>query len=489
MWWVVCGNLSVHWLANPVYSYGWLVPAVGCYTAIERWKTRPEASAPCGAGRWAIWLSAVAFLPTWAFAQPNPDWSLIAWLLSGEAVAMTMGAVVIAGGKSWAWHFAFPICFIFLAVPCPHVIEVPMSVGLMRGVASLTVELLNVFGFPAVQHGNLIEIKNGVLGVEHACSGVRSLQAALTASVFVGELVGSRLLPRLVLAFVGLVVAVITNVCRTFLLAWKASSDGLIAVQRWHDSAGFVTLGICFGVIWIAAVMMARGDVPCRVRSSVAPARLLPPKLMLGLAAWIVMVLLAVEFWFHEGKDARESSWTLLPPAYSIPIAVADGVLEQLQCDKLQASAWRETDGSDWLMYFLEWRSGPIRSRVLARVHRPEICLSSIGLRMIQDRGTLWVEADGYRLLFHAYTFEQDGKPMFVYYGIWQNRSRAAEESGVLSESEHLAGVQAVIWRERNLGQQVAELAVTGYNTPAEADAGLESVLKKLLVRKPPAAG
>ena len=86
----------------------------------------------------------------------------------------------------------------------------------------------------------------------------------------------------------------------------------------------------------------------------------------------------------------------------------------------------------------------------------------------------------------YAYAFEQDGHPLFVYYGLWQTRSRRAQESGYLSESEHLAGFQAVMWRERHMGQQVAELAVTGYATAEKADESFQRMLKKLLVLRPP---
>ena len=107
---------------------------------------------------------------------------------------------------------------------------------------------------------------------------------------------------------------------------------------------------------------------------------------------------------------------------------------------------------------------------------------------MIQDRGTLVVEAGGYKLPFRSYTFEREGRLLYVYYGLWQTRSRRAEARGDLSESEHVAGFQAVMWRERNLGQQVAELAVTGCTDAMQADARFREVLKRLLVRRLPAS-
>ena len=490
MWAIACGNLAVHWSVNPIYSYGWLVPVFGLYAAIARWRTRPAPGAPIPTGRMVVWLAALAFFPTWIFAQPNPDWSFVAWVLSAEVVAMTLGFTGMAGGWRWVRHFAFPVCFIFAAVPCPRVIEMPMTVGLMRGVAAFTVELLNVCGVAAVQHGNVIEVRSGLLGVDEACSGVRSLQAALMASLFLGELFRFGWFRRVGLLGIGLAVALGTNVARTFFLSWSASRDGLASVGKWHDPAGFLILSVCFGVVWLTAFFLARnGPHPAPARD-IPAARPLPAGFTAGLSLWILTVLVAVEAWFHDGATPPESPWSLLPPADNVAIPISEVAAQQLQCDRLGASAWREAAGSDWLMYFLEWRPGPIRSRVLARIHRPEVCLSSVGLKLVEDRGTLSVEAGGFDLSFHAYTFEQGGRPLFVYYGIWQNRSLRALGKGELSHSEHLAGLQAVMWRERRLGQMVAELAATGYADAAQADAGFQQTMKKLLVRRlPPASG
>ena len=312
------------------------------------------------------------------------------------------------------------------------------------------------------------------------------MQAALTASLFLGELYRFIWVRRVFLLGIGLVAAVATNVGRTFFLAWNASRDGLASVARWHDPAGFLILSVCFGVVWVSALLLARKESHPVPTHRIPVARPLPFKFAMGLSLWILFTIVAVEFWFRDGDNPPESPWSLLPPEESTQVEIGAEAARQLQCDRSSAAAWRGADGSDWLMYFLEWRSGPIRSRVLARVHRPDICLSSVGLKLIEDRGTLSVEAGGFNLPFHAYTFEQDGHPLFVYYGIWQNRTERARESGSLSQSEHVAGLQAVIWRERRLGQMVAELAATGYTDAAQADAGFQESVKKLLVRRLP---
>ncbi len=60
--------------------------------------------------------------------------------------------------------------------------------GLMQAATELTVAAFNLFQIPAVQHGNLIEVRTGLLGMDEACSGIRSLQATFMVSLFLGEL-------------------------------------------------------------------------------------------------------------------------------------------------------------------------------------------------------------------------------------------------------------------------------------------------------------
>ena len=72
-------------------------------------------------------------------------------------------------------------------LPWPGVVGTFVTQGMMQLVAWVTVGLLNLCHFAALQHGNLIEIRAGLLDIDEACSGVRSLQAVLMVSIFLGE--------------------------------------------------------------------------------------------------------------------------------------------------------------------------------------------------------------------------------------------------------------------------------------------------------------
>ena len=481
LWLVVCSHLALHWQLNPQYSFGWLVPPLSLYLARRRWNTRPAPNA--GEVRWAKRLMvaiAATFFPAWLIAQPNPDWRLISWVLTAEIVGLTVAAVADIGGVRWMRHFAFPVCFILIAVPWPSIIEQPVIQGLMRLVAAVTVELLNLWRIPALQHGNVIEIGAGLLGVDEACSGVRSLQATLMASLFLGEMSRFDVARRVFLVGIGLAVALICNVGRAFLLAWNAAHQGLGAVDEWHDPAGFTILTICFVVVWLIALLLARGDSEPSPATDVPRSSGLPARFAAGLAVWFAFVFIATEIWFRAAAPPS-IGWRIVPPVDSRELPIEPRAAEMLKSDRTTAATW--ANGRErWVMYFLEWRPGPSRSRILARMHRPEHCLPASGLRLAADRGTITVEAQGLAIPFRAYTFEQKKEPIFVYFCLWQSRS-PTRQALAFDESTRLASLQSVAWRERNLGQQIAELAVFGYTDPAQADAALQRELPPLIER------
>ena len=90
--------------------------------------------------------------------------------------------------------------------------------------------------------------------MNEACSGVRSLQTSLMIGLLFGELKRLSLARRIALVAAAAAIAFVANCARTFFLVWIASRDGVGAVERWHDTAGYAILGAVFlGTIGVAA--------------------------------------------------------------------------------------------------------------------------------------------------------------------------------------------------------------------------------------------
>ncbi|MCX6925422.1 MAG: exosortase/archaeosortase family protein [Verrucomicrobia bacterium] len=156
--------------------------------------------------------------------------------------------------------FVFPICFFLTAVPWPTFIEGPLIQGLMRANIGVTIELLGVIGVPAIQHGNVIEVATGMVGIDEACSGIRSFQASLMISLFLGELCALSARRRALCVVAGFALAFNFNAARTLLLTRIAAAKGIGAMGSWHDPAGVVILLACFISLWLIARAMRKGE-------------------------------------------------------------------------------------------------------------------------------------------------------------------------------------------------------------------------------------
>lgn len=253
LWFVLCRHLSGEWSANEQYSYGWFVPFFAAYLFWLRWEDRPEgerlsangsrlrgdeagAVLPINHSRLTnnvsrfllftfYFLLLAALLPLRLFEVGNPDWRPLGWVHAVIVVGITLAVIWQIGGTRWLKHFAFPVCFIFVAVPWVTPIEAPIVQGLMTTVAAVATETLQLFGIPAQLQGSLIRVSTGLVGVNEACSGVRSLQTSLMIGLLFGELKRLSVPRRVALVIGALAIALLANFARAFTLVWISATQ------------------------------------------------------------------------------------------------------------------------------------------------------------------------------------------------------------------------------------------------------------------------
>src|SRR5205807_300878 len=260
LWFELINHLKPEWWLNPQYNYGLIVPFLALYLFWKRWRNRPAPAPPAKIAFpiALILFGAALFLPIRFLAEANPDWRLLSWVLALVVVTISLSFVYLSGGHVWLRHFAFPILFFLVAVPWPVRIEQIVIQDLMRIVTAINVTFLQLAGVPALQHGNVIEVGTGLIGIEEACSGVRSIQATLMVSLFLGELYSFTTSRRVVLIAVGALLAFFCNVVRTAILVWAGTTKGADAIEAWHDPAGLTILVVCMFGLWVASLIMQR---------------------------------------------------------------------------------------------------------------------------------------------------------------------------------------------------------------------------------------
>ena len=496
-WASLWNKLRVDWTINEQYEYGWFVPPLSLAVLAMRWKDRPTPGRrPAGA-----WLVAGVFIgllllgPLRLVEGPNPDWRLVYWLHAGVVTGLSLALATWAGGWRWTRHFAFPILFLLVAVPWPSEPEQAVVQSLMRGVAAVASEVMAVLGIPAVAQGNVLSVRGQLVGVNEACSGIRSLQTTLMAALFLGEL--SRFTParRLALLVGGVLVAMLANVFRSSFLVWMTAGHGLAAMERWHDTTGLTVLLAVFGSLLALSALLNRRNpappAPAQTRESVVAAT--PPRwIVVAALAWLAALEVGNAWWY--GAPSAQPlvtlpRWNVEPPA-NAPGLEATPIDERtarlLRYDRGLSLRWQRADGdarrADCTLFFFRWEPGHTSS-LQADMHQPHICLTASGLKETADWGVAPVTLpNGLTLPVRRYEFDVHGRTLYVFFVVWQDgvgsRDGAADEPGSRG-----ARFRAVLERRPLVGRQTLEFLVVGPVSPEEANRLFERELTPLIRR------
>lgn len=433
LWGDLFVNLSLEWELNPQYSYGYLVPFLGLYLLYSRWETRPPVAPnlPAWSVTLAFAVSILLLFPLRLAFEANPDWRLLMWVHALLLFGLTQFFIYAFAGKAWVKHFFWGWIFLMIAVPWPIRIETPLIQGLMRMVASVTVEILNLLGVNASQSGNLIRLPDALVGVEEACSGVRSFQSAIMAALFFSEFFRFRLGSRLLVLLGGVALSIFLNLIRTFTLTWVAHVESPDAMKHWHDPVGYFVYFGSFAFIFGLAVILKKWAVaPSAYPATRSPFLRGSSRGLIPVSGLVLCALLWLLGWignqlyYHLQEDAPDylvratTDYENIPyPVRSIPIS--DAIQAQLRFQEGRQVVWANPDKRlSWTLFFFTWEKGAISS--FAGVHRPEICLQAAGLRMVRKGPIYTWEQQGLSLQLHSYTFRSSVVEYHVFFSVWE---------------------------------------------------------------------
>ena len=490
------------WSLNPQYSYGTLVPLLCLLLLGRRWADRPDPAPPGLSGRrWAMTAvlgAATVLAACLPVAASNADWRLLPAVAAACGVAMTLSAVYLLGGAPWLRHFAFPVLFFLVAVPWPRPQETAIMGWLMSRNTGFCVEALHWLGYAAEQRGNLIAIPGSVLGVEEACSGIRSLQSNIMVALAVGEFFRLTVPRRIVLFLLGLGAALGGNAIRSLTLSVAACRSGTAAVDQIHDGTGLAVMVVSSALVLLAGKLLSRAAVakpaPPVPQASAAGADLLARRIALPVAVPLAAIVLwsaawiGSEAWFrwHESKAPPVPLlWALAPPgpddqAREVPIA--ERTLDILLFpDQAYSEQWRDENGWQWQAFYFRWAPSPTSVQSAFVVHDPRTCLGAAGFELERKLPSWTAEAAGFPITFQRYIFRDRGLPIHVFHAV-------IEEDGqpVTVDNESSFDRQAR-WKNlregrRNRGLRVLEFAVRGPQDPAAAEEAAAAWLDRRIV-------
>jgi exosortase len=552
LWFVLCRHLSGEWSVNEQYNFGWFVPFFALYLFWLRWRDRPppeipNLKSPIRNNRAAVIIAALIgitalllLLPVRLFEIANPEWRPLAWIHAAAVVTLTLLLIWYVGGGLWLRHFAFPVAFFFVAVPWITPVETPVIQGLMRAVARVAAETAMLLGIPAQVQGNLIRVSNGLVGVNEACSGIRSLQTSLMIGLLFGELKRLSMLRRAALVASAVAIALFANFLRAVFLVGIAATKNISEVTRWHDVAGYTIVALVFVGTMGLTYWLGRKKFSDPVVAGVSPAtfqlqpaRLLlqPPAFYLAAAlCWLLLVEIGTAAWYrvHERNLVSGIRWSVQWPEQTPnfrKLKIDEEIRGVLRFDEGQAAAWTVTSPTSpesaplapvnrstpntisSYLYVFRWNPGR-NSALLANLHRPDVCLPASGWTQVADDGVRNYPVSGsFELPFRHFEFQrtfENSAPQTAHafyclsedlasgpFASRQDANATPNSPGMYgspSEWTRTERLRTVLEGRRHLGQQVIEAIFVSSEpfSAADAESHLRDLFRDFVVLRQP---
>ena len=232
------------WMRSDTFAHGFVVVPISLYLI---WRKRTEVAkltpAPAVGGLFLVALIGFGWLlGNLGHAQVVEQFALVAML-----PALTIALL----GWRVARVLAFPLAFLFLAVPAGEALIPP----LMEFTANFTVHALRLTGIPVYREGTFFTIPSGSWSVVEGCSGLRYLMASVTGGCLFAYISYASIRRRLLFVAASVVVPVVANGMRAYLIVLIAHlSDMRLALGIDHLIYGWVFFGlVMLTLFWIGS--------------------------------------------------------------------------------------------------------------------------------------------------------------------------------------------------------------------------------------------
>jgi len=236
------------WWRSDTYAHGFLVPVISGWLA---WRSRHRLVnlAP------GIWLLPVVPLACMVFAWLLGDLTDVNALTQFSVVAIIVLACAALLGKSVSRQLAFPLLFLFFAVPIGDF----LMPKLMEWTADFTVMMLSsspVRTWPPIASA---AIPSGNWSVVEACSGLRYLVSSVTLGCLFAYLSYRSTWRRLLFILASAIVPILANGVRAYMIVMIGHLSGMkLAVGVDHLIYGWLfSLLVTLLLFWIGGIIHA----------------------------------------------------------------------------------------------------------------------------------------------------------------------------------------------------------------------------------------
>jgi exosortase len=236
----VLRDLVTQWWEDDNYSHGFIVPLFTAYLIWNRrqdLRTMPIRGSALG---WPVLVAGVGMLVLGDVGAEN-------FLLRSSLIVILAGLVLVHLGVRVFRAVAFPLAFLFFAVPLPAILFYKVAFPLQGLAAQNSAWVLDLLGVPVLLDGNVIHLSRLSLGVVEACSGIRSLISLLALAVAWAYLTLPSALAMTVLIVSAIPITIAANAARIVVTGLVGQSFGMEYAQGFfHTFSGWVIFVFAF---------------------------------------------------------------------------------------------------------------------------------------------------------------------------------------------------------------------------------------------------
>ena len=228
------------WWRSETYAHGLVVPPISLWLI---WRERHRLAIFQPQPTYWFTFPLVCFVFCWLLGELTAVNALTQFSVIGAIILAVMSLV----GMSISKALAFPLLFLFFAVPIGDF----LLPRLMEWTANFTVLALRLTGIPVFREGQNFVIPSGNWSVVEACSGIRYLIASLTVGTLYAYLTYTSLKRRLTFILVALLVPIVANWLRAYLIVLLGHISGnKLAAGTDHLIYGWVFFGIVIAIMF-----------------------------------------------------------------------------------------------------------------------------------------------------------------------------------------------------------------------------------------------
>ena len=227
------------------YSHGYLVPFISAYVVYRWWPKLSKNPVKPG------WIALVFILLHLVFIRAAFVADIPVILSGGFILSILLGVWLVAGWR-WMWGVFLPVGYLIFAMPIWNYAIDAYTNPLQQLSTKVAFHILNLSGFQPIQDAGTttIYLNNFNLDVGVPCSGFKLMVAITAFTVFFVMISGLKWWANLIMFAVIVPLGLLINGLRVALIGMVGDWRGHDAGMQFHDYSGYITLIVCFFILF-----------------------------------------------------------------------------------------------------------------------------------------------------------------------------------------------------------------------------------------------